>query len=51
MDETSYRFQLGDFECVAVLDGTKDYPLKNFFANVPLAQAEEALRQRGQPID
>ena len=51
MDEKSYRFQLGDLQCTAVLDGTKDYPLKNFFANVPLAQAEGALRQRGQPID
>jgi glyoxylase-like metal-dependent hydrolase (beta-lactamase superfamily II) len=28
-----------------------DYPLQNFFANVPKAQVEEALRQRDVPID
>ncbi len=50
-NETSYSFKLGDFDCISVLDGSLDYPLKNFFANVPLAQVEQALRQRGHPID
>jgi len=51
MDNAIYRFRLGDFDGVAAADGSKDYPLKSFFANVPLAQVEEALRQRGHPVD
>jgi glyoxylase-like metal-dependent hydrolase (beta-lactamase superfamily II) len=51
MGNNSHRFKIGAFECVAIADGSKDYPLKNFFANVPLAQVEEALRQRGHPVD
>jgi glyoxylase-like metal-dependent hydrolase (beta-lactamase superfamily II) len=45
------RFELGDFECVSLSDGSVDYPLQNFFANVPLEQVEEALRQRGLPVE
>ena len=51
MEITSYRFKLGAFDCLAVADGTHDYPLKSFFANTPLAQAEAALRERRQPVD
>jgi glyoxylase-like metal-dependent hydrolase (beta-lactamase superfamily II) len=47
----TFRFNLGDFECVSVSDGTKDYPLKNFFANVSTNQIQEALRQHSLPID
>jgi len=50
MEITSYRFELGAFDCLAITDGTHDYPLKNFFANTPLAQTEAALRERGQPV-
>jgi glyoxylase-like metal-dependent hydrolase (beta-lactamase superfamily II) len=51
VDTESYRFKLGDFECVSLSDGSLDYPLKNFFANVPMAQIEEALCQRNLPMD
>ncbi len=51
MDDSSYRFKLGAFECLAVSDGYNDYPLKSFFANVPLAEVEAALRERGDPDD
>jgi glyoxylase-like metal-dependent hydrolase (beta-lactamase superfamily II) len=51
MSTGSYRFKLGDFECVSLSDGSLDYPLKNFFANVPIEQVEDALRQRDLPID
>jgi glyoxylase-like metal-dependent hydrolase (beta-lactamase superfamily II) len=51
MSTDSHRFKLGDFECVSLSDGSLDYPLQNFFANVPKAQIEEALRQRNLPID
>lgn len=47
----NHRFELGDYECVSVADGTADYPLTNFFANAPLEQIEETLRQRDLPID
>ena len=47
----SYRFKLGDFECVSISDGSLDYPLQNFFANVPKEQIEELLRQRNLPTD
>jgi glyoxylase-like metal-dependent hydrolase (beta-lactamase superfamily II) len=46
-----YRFKVGDFECVSLLDGHHNYPVQMFFANVPLEQVEEALRQRNLPID
>ncbi len=51
METVSYRFRLGTFDCLAVADGTHDYPLKNFFANASLAQVESALQERGQPVD
>jgi glyoxylase-like metal-dependent hydrolase (beta-lactamase superfamily II) len=51
MSTDSYRFKLGNFECVSLSDGSVDYPLKNFFANVPIEQVEEALRQRNLPVD
>jgi glyoxylase-like metal-dependent hydrolase (beta-lactamase superfamily II) len=51
MNTGSYRFKLGAFECVSLSDGSLDYPLQNFFANVPLEQVEQALRQRDLPTD
>lgn len=51
MSTDSYRFKLGDFECVSLSDGSLDYPLENFFANVPIEQIQEALRQRNLPTD
>ena len=49
MASESYRFNLGDFECVSLADGCFSYPLEAFFANVPKAQVEEALRQYDLP--
>lgn len=51
MTTDSYRFRLGDFECVSISDGSYDYPLQNFFANVPKEQVETILRQRNLPTD
>ncbi len=51
MDTESYQFKLGDFECVSISDGSHDYPLQDFFANVPREQIEELLRQRKLPTD
>jgi glyoxylase-like metal-dependent hydrolase (beta-lactamase superfamily II) len=49
--ESYYRFKVGEFECVSISDGGHKYPLKNFFANVPIEQVEEVLRQRNLPTD
>jgi glyoxylase-like metal-dependent hydrolase (beta-lactamase superfamily II) len=51
MKAASYRFQLGSFECLALSDGSVNYPPGHLFANVPKAQVEEALRGRGRPVD
>jgi glyoxylase-like metal-dependent hydrolase (beta-lactamase superfamily II) len=47
----SYHFQLGDFECVSLSDGSLDYPLESFFSQVPIEQIKEALRQHSLPTD
>lgn len=51
MNSESHQFKLGDFECVSVSDGSHDYPIQDFFANVPKEQIEELLRQRKLPTD
>jgi glyoxylase-like metal-dependent hydrolase (beta-lactamase superfamily II) len=51
METGSYRFQLGDFEYVALLDGSMDYEPGQFFANADAAQIEQVLREHGMPID
>lgn len=47
----NYRFRIEGYKCVALSDGDWDYPLKNLFADAPLAEVQEALRQRDLPID
>ena len=49
MGAGSFRFGVGEFECVAVSDGALNYPPESFFANVPLEHVEEALRERNLP--
>jgi glyoxylase-like metal-dependent hydrolase (beta-lactamase superfamily II) len=51
LGEGSYRFELGDFKCISVSDGSADFPLKNFFANVPEEKIQELLRERNLPTD
>ncbi|MDR8390810.1 MBL fold metallo-hydrolase [Aliifodinibius sp. S!AR15-10] len=45
MKSEYYQFNLGDFECVSLLDGRFNYPLEAFFTNVPKEQLAETLRQ------
>jgi hypothetical protein len=49
VDTGSYRFEIGEFECVSVSDGALNYPPESFFANVPLERVEEALHKRNLP--
>ena len=44
-----YRFKLGGFQCVSLCDGQVNYPVESFVANVPKAQVEKILRERGLP--
>jgi glyoxylase-like metal-dependent hydrolase (beta-lactamase superfamily II) len=50
-DVESYRFRAGDFECAALGDGSVNYPPGHLFANALRVEVEEALRQRGLPVD
>ena len=49
MDGGSFRFGVGQFECVSVSDGALNYPPESLFSNVPLERVEEALRHLDLP--
>ena len=49
MDAGSFRFGVGEFECVFVSDGALNYPPESLFSNVPLERVEEALRHLDLP--
>jgi glyoxylase-like metal-dependent hydrolase (beta-lactamase superfamily II) len=49
MDVGSFRFGVGEFECVSVSDGAFNYPPESLFSNVPLEHVEETLRQLDLP--
>ena len=51
MAEGSHRFTVGDYECVALSDGSVDYAPERFYANAAPADVEEALRSRGLPTE
>ena len=51
MNDGFYVFRLGEYECVSLCDGSVDYPVQNFFANAPVEQVKEALRQRALPVE
>lgn len=45
----SHRFKIGNFECILVLDGTREYadPAKSMFHDAPKAELDEELRSYG----
>jgi glyoxylase-like metal-dependent hydrolase (beta-lactamase superfamily II) len=49
MDVGSFRFGLGQFECVSVSDGALNYPPESLFSDAPLERVEEALRHLDLP--
>src|SRR5215218_4120462 len=51
MNTGSYRFPLGGFHLISISDGTFNYPLASFFANVPRKEVEEELRRHLLPVD
>jgi glyoxylase-like metal-dependent hydrolase (beta-lactamase superfamily II) len=42
---------LGSLECLALSDGSVNYPPRHLFANAPKAQIEQALQGLGLPVD
>ncbi len=51
MTAGTFRFHVGEFECIAISDGALNYPPESLFANAPPERVEEALRERGLPVD
>jgi glyoxylase-like metal-dependent hydrolase (beta-lactamase superfamily II) len=51
MTSETVRFDVGNFKCIAVLDGTFRYPAGMFFTNVSKERYETLLRQRGQSAE
>jgi glyoxylase-like metal-dependent hydrolase (beta-lactamase superfamily II) len=51
MDTGRFRFTVGTFDCVSLSDGTFNYPLEAFFANVPKEEVEDVLRRHALPTD
>ena len=45
MNTEIHRFKVGDFECMAVSDGTFAYPDHSFFVNAPKERLEQVLRE------
>ena len=46
MSNESFPFEIGNFECIAVSDGTFDYPAHSFFVNAPKERLEQVLREQ-----
>jgi glyoxylase-like metal-dependent hydrolase (beta-lactamase superfamily II) len=40
---SSYHFSVGQFDCLAVSDGTARYPVRSFFCNAPEDELERAM--------
>ncbi len=46
-----YRFKLGEYECLAILDYVATYPLAELTTDAPEEQVAQALRERGLPFE
>ncbi len=45
----SYRFRVGDLECIAISDGTSVVPVEGMVKDVPPEEWRQALAERGYP--
>ena len=50
MTSATFRFQLGQFSCLSILDCKSSYPSELFFSNVPREQLEILLRRYTQDL-
>jgi glyoxylase-like metal-dependent hydrolase (beta-lactamase superfamily II) len=48
MKSETFRFQVGNFSCIAIKDDAPRYPIGMFLTNLSREQYEPLLRQRGQ---
>jgi glyoxylase-like metal-dependent hydrolase (beta-lactamase superfamily II) len=48
MKSETFRFQLGTFSCLAIMDDRPRYPIGMFLTNLAREQYEPVLRQRGE---
>ncbi len=48
MRSETFRFQLGSFSCLAIMDDAVRYPIGMFLTNLAREKYEPLLRQRGQ---
>jgi glyoxylase-like metal-dependent hydrolase (beta-lactamase superfamily II) len=48
MKSETFRFQVGGFSCLAIMDDRPRYPIGMFLTNLPRERYEPLLRQRGQ---
>ena len=46
-----YKFSLGDFKCVSLLDGEMSYQLEAMVKNASRAEVEAALKAQNMPVD
>ncbi len=46
MNSDIYRFEVGDFGCISLTDGSMNYPVEQFFSNVPEKEVANTLRSR-----
>jgi len=50
MKSETFRFQVGSFSCLAIMDDRPRYPVGMFLTNLDREQYEPLLRQRGQDV-
>src|SRR5512142_2495828 len=51
MNADFYRFSVGHFDCISILDGYVDYSIEHMYANAPKEQVEAALQDHALPVD
>ncbi len=51
MSNGFHRFRLGEFACLALRDGSFNYPLESLFANAPAPELTAVLQRHGLPTD
>ena len=51
MKSETFRFQVGNFSCIAIMDDRPRYPVGMFLTNLPKEQYEPLLRQRGEDTE
>jgi glyoxylase-like metal-dependent hydrolase (beta-lactamase superfamily II) len=51
MPSSGSRFKIGEFECIALSDGSFPYHPHMFFSNVPQERLEKELQAQGLPTD